>query len=245
MLKKLQEETKIIKNMSFYWDNDDNRFHNIVKEEFSIYNSDYNIIFINKDEIIEFLYRHKYITLSDNFLKFNVYSVRSDISRIVQLFLYGGFYADSHIKFLSSLNNIKYNTQHNQYNINSKSYLVKKPKTLGISLMYSDPRQDLLLDVLHCINLQINKIINSKKNKAGQYTKFMHLSSADAMYKFFDKNGEFVTLKNKLTPLNKYFRFFEDNTVYKFYGNKKIVTESNTRLGNKHWSVLANEMDFI
>lgn len=247
MFKTLKEETKIIKNMSFYWDTKDKVCYNIAKENFLKYNNEYNIMFIDKDEVEEFLYRNNLKTLAQNFSRFNIYSVRSDISRIVQLFTYGGFYADMHTKFLSSINNILYSSEFTIHNKQSKIYAAKSKRNgLSIGFMYCEPRDNILIDVLNCMNVRIKNLIDNNLIKAGTYAKALHMSCGNAMYGYFSREAQYVDNKNGYTPIKNHFRLFEQNNhIYRFYGNKKIFTTNNTRLGNKHWTVLAEEIDLI
>lgn len=247
MFKKLKEETKIVKNMSFYWDIKDEICHNIVKEDFLKYNNEYSVMFIDKNEVQEFLYRYNFKTLAENFFKFNLYSVRSDISRIVQLFISGGFYADTHTKFLSSINNILFNAELTEYNEYSKIYSAKsKTNGLSIGFMYSEPRDGILIDILNCMNLRIQNLIDNNLIKAGTYAKALHMSCGNSMYSFFSIKAQYVDNKNGYIPIKNYFRLFENNHhIYRFYGNKKIFTPNNTRLGNLHWIQLANKVDLI
>lgn len=234
---KLSDTTKVIKKLHCYWDDDSNlELVNKVLFQYKNNNPEYEIGLMNKDVIKNFL-EQKYSTLHKYFDLFNVYAIRSDIARLVYLYLYGGFYCDLHV-YIGDIDQLRIRTPQG-LNVNTKSFLGDG----GISYMYSSKEDDLLLKCLDICEYKIKKIINSNLIVPNQYCKEMHAASGNGLY-YYHKLDKSMCGDKDPNNVARHFRNLIGGDVFKSY-QSAIMTPNNTRASNKHWSVLCKEVSFI
>jgi len=234
---KLSDTTDIIKKLHVYWD--DNSGLELVNEVVSGYkknNPDYEINLMDKVVIKNFL-KASYSTLYKYFDLFNTYATRSDIARLVYLYLYGGFYCDMHV----SVGNIDLVTveESQKLNANSKSFLGNG----GIGFMYSQKEDDLLLKCLNICEYEIKKIIDSNLIGPDQYCREMHLATGNGLYDYHKIDGSGCKYKDP-ESVSQYFGNLIEGDIFRPY-QSEIFTKNNTRANNKHWSTLCKEISFI
>lgn len=239
-MRKLSDELDIVKNICTYWDDGKTSVIKQTLSSWKKHNKDYALSLIDRAEIQEFLQEYNYKYLYLYFNRFNLYSIRSDIARIAHLFIYGGFYLDSHVGLYGSLNNICYDNNLNDYNKDSLCY------TQPMGLIYSQPKAKLLLECLDVMNIKVKEIILSNKIRAGQYKKDMYVACGNGMYNHLNKKGEIIdfnTQPSNTDQILKFFRIFvEDDSLYRFYGNSLVMDKQRE---TNHWSVVSEKIDLI
>lgn len=234
---KLSDTTDTIKKLHVYWDDDSGL--ELVYKVLSAYrknNPDYEINLMDKVVVKNFL-KKRYSILYQYFDLFKVYSIRSDISRLVYLYLYGGFYCDLHVSVGNiDLVNIR---QPKTLNINSKSFLGDG----AIGYMYSSKEDDLILKCLDICEYKIKNIIDSNRIGPNQYCKEMHVASGNGLY-YYHKLDKSMCSEKDTGKVADYFGNLIGGDVFKNY-QSAIFTDNNTRANNKHWSTLCKEISFI
>lgn len=258
----LSDLVNVKKTIFLYWDDESyltDRLHPInfvLKAHREILSTDYTIEFINKNIVKEFLIKHNYNFLYSMFDRFNIYSTRSNIARLVYLYLYGGFYCDTHVRFFGDPHLVQICENTNDLNKHSMSFMAsgsndcsKTKPTLGF--LYSNGDDTLFLECLNLIQSKIQDIIISNKHKAGLYTKDIHVACGNGLYGYITKEGKSVNPEINKATLFNYFRhikpFGGDPKLFACYGLKMMMGEGvvNTRAGNKHWSELCKELDLF
>lgn len=254
---KLNDITDVVKKICIYWDDtndllDKNHPLNNVIDQYKEINKGYEISLIDKLEIKNFL-KDNYTLLYELYDRFNIYGVRSDISRLVHLYLYGGFYCDTHVKILQPLEYVEICDHLTGFNKNTLSFInissvdcrEVKP-SLGV--LYSNGNDSLYLKCLSIAQTKIQEIINKQKHTAGLYTKDIHVACANGLYGYVNIDGKTVDPSKDKTILYNYFRhilkFGGDPKVFSGYSSN-IMSSNNTRAGNKHWSILCQELDLF
>lgn len=245
----LSDIVDINKKIYTYWDDEVPTNHDIytLLASYRQIHPDYEIGIIDKKEIKHFLNK-QFPFLYDFFDKFNIYTVRSDISRMAHLYMYGGFYCDSHIQLLNRLENLKVcdNTT-----ANHKSFIATKQcgtHLNNVSLQYSIGQDNLQLQCLKIAETRLKEIINNQQYQAGQYEHHIHVACSNGMYAYIDINNNII---NPHINQNYLFNFFGhispnggDPNIFKPYSSI-MMTSSLTRAHNKHWSILCKEIDLI
>jgi hypothetical protein len=234
---KLSDTTKVIKKLHCYWDDDSNlELINRVLFEYKNNNPKYEIELMNKDIIKNFL-KQEHTTLHKYFDLFNIYAIRSDIARLVYLYLYGGFYCDLHVS-VGNIDLVEIKTPEGS-NINAKSFL--GDGTLGF--MYSTKNNNLLLDCLNICEYKVKQLINSNLIGPNQYCKEMHIASGNGLY-YYNRLDKSMCSDEDPNNVASYFGNLIGGNIFILYGSA-IMTANNTRANNKHWNDLCKEVSFI
>jgi hypothetical protein len=248
----LSDITQINKKLYTYWDDeniaDDHPLYAVLAEYKKIH-PEYEIGLINKNQIKQFLCSNNFDFLSEWFDRFNVYTVRSDISRIIHLYVHGGFYCDSHIQFTDKASSVEVcETSLNQSHL---SYIMTEEcgtHKNSICFQYSAGGDNVYLQCLKIVEQRLKDIIDSRKYKAGQYAHAIHVACSNGMFAYVDINGQVVNPNENKGYLFNYFGHIKPlGGQYKPVRTYSsiIMTNNNTRANNKHWSILAEEIDLV
>lgn len=234
---KLSDTTNVIKKLHVYWDDSNGlELVNKIISKYRINNPNYEINLMDRAVITSFL-AINYPILHQYFDLFNLYCIRSDIARLVYLYMYGGFYCDTHVSVGNmDLVNVR---QPTKININSKSFF--GDGTLGF--MYSSKTDDLLLKCLDICEYEVKKIIDSNLIGPNQYCKEMHVASGNGLY-YYHKLDKSMCSDKDTGKVADYFGNLIGGDIFKLYYSE-IMTPNNTRNHNKHWSTLCKEISFI
>lgn len=234
---KLSDTTKIIKKLHVYWDDSNGlELVNQVLSEYRTNNPEYEINLMNKDIVKNFL-KTRYLTLYQYFDLFKVYCTRSDIARLVYLYIYGGFYCDLHV-YVGDIDSVNIK-QPEKLNINSKSFLGDG----AIGYMYSSKEDDLLLNCLDICEYKIKKIIDSNLIGPNQYCKEIHVAAGNGLY-YYHKLDKSMCSDKDPYKVADYFGNLIGGNIFRSYCSS-IFTSNNTRGNNKHWSNLCKEISLI
>lgn len=234
---KLSDTTTIIKKLHVYWDNDNGmELVDQVLSEYRKNNPDYEINLMNKDTIKNFL-KTRYTTLYQYFDLFKVYCIRSDIARLVYLYIYGGFYCDLHVS-VGDMNLVNIRQSNILYS-DSKSFLGDRL----IRYMYSSKEDDLLLKCLDICEYKVKKIIESGLTDPGQYCKEICVAAGNGLYHYHKLDKSMCSNEDPYTVANYFGDLIGDN-IFRSY-QSAIFTANNTRGNNKHWSNLCKEISLI
>ena len=228
------------KNIFFYWYNKDNipiEFIdniNLLKNNYK----DFNVELINDDKINLIPEINEiFPDLLTYYNKLNIYAARSDISRLILLYFFGGIYLDTHISH--NFNSEDYNFYKLFEKYKQYDFVIAKTggNTFNCSSIFSKPKCNLLYDIILNIKESLKRHYELEINSTEHINYDILILTGSSnfyrvleFYKITNNDNEHITNSE---PFKKY-----NTAVYccSDYLNYYTVNFYYNHGNNRHWS---------